>query len=611
MAGRRPREPALPTGPRFGVDEGQEIAVGDEAWPRLVPLVGTVLECALVGSSIGLGVEDDEWFAGLIQEVQGNIMSGWLIKCTLLGCERGAVFDEVARMVAEGLIHLCPADPCPHQTDPSWVHVTKVRMWKCANFDCDYLSDPGAGYLKKAATKEKRAATIAAKQAAGAAQVRAPAKTGPEQKRGRRPVQSPGSPIISLVSEEEPGEGTTGPGEISPARRGALRQTLRRTRERILGQAGGEGARSKGAGVFGGGATPSASAPAAEPSGLVAGTNLNPSHQTPLRLAAVEDLSGSTMKTLKKQLSGAGSASSALVTQALEQSVRESRNQKKRRRHKDKKDGVRQLVTLLQGKKKKKKKRNQRQGQNRVRFKKDPDGSGGSSSSEYSSGSDYSEKEASEDTDLDCEPPLRKRAAKSPGSVMELLVKHAQEQLDRGALLESEGARASLTTGIKISTYFALLIRPNHAPGSPLLRELYSLAQAIDLLRMGKLPEAADALASRFIAVHTALGDGNWLTASQLELYPLEPVQSTSTATMLEAQKHRRLVLKSQGLGGYGNRWWGGTGRGKGNYSEKGKKGEPKGKNKGKGKGQSKEQSWGSKNEANPWRENKEDAKKP
>ena len=194
---------------------------------------------------------------------------------------------------------------------------------------------------------------------------------------------------------------------------------------------------------------------------------------------------------------------------------------------------------------------------------------------------------------------------------MELLVKHAQEQLDRGALLESEGARASLTTGIKISTYFALLIRPNHAPGSPLLRELYSLAQAIDLLRMGKLPEAADALASRFIAVHTALGDGNWLTASQLELYPLEPVQSTSTATMLEAQKHRRLVLKSQGLGGYGNRWWGGTGRGKGNYSEKGKKGEPKGKNKGKGKGQSKEQSWGSKNEANPWRENKEDAKKP
>ena len=74
MAGRRPREPALPTGPRFGVDEGQEIAVGDEAWPRLVPLVGTVLECALVGSSIGLGVEDDEWFAGLIQEVQGNIM---------------------------------------------------------------------------------------------------------------------------------------------------------------------------------------------------------------------------------------------------------------------------------------------------------------------------------------------------------------------------------------------------------------------------------------------------------------------------------------------------------------------------------------------------------
>ena len=192
---------------------------------------------------------------------------------------------------------------------------------------------------------------------------------------------------------------------------------------------------------------------------------------------------------------------------------------------------------------------------------------------------------------------------------MQMLVKHAQEQLDRGALLESEGAGPGVTSGIKISTYFALLIRPNHPAGNPLLRELYALGQAIDLLRMGRLPETADALASRFIAVHTALSDGRWAIASQLELYPLEPVQSATMSTMLQAQKHRRLIQKSQGW--YGNsRFWGQTGRGKGGgANEKGKKGEPKGRGKGKGKQSPKEGSW-SKAESNPWKENKEEAGK-
>ena len=160
-----------------------------------------------------------------------------------------------------------------------------------------------------------------------------------------------------------------------------------------------------------------------------------------------------------------------------------------------------------------------------------------------------------------------------------MLVRHAQEQLDRGALMEESGT-SSVVAGIKIATYFGLLIRPYHPQGSPLLRELYSLAQAIDLLRQGRLPEAGDALAARFIAVHTALSDGGWQTASQLELHPLEPVQSTSTATMLLAQKHRRLVQKSQGLAP--GRWWtGGKGKGQG-FSEKGRKGE-QGKGRGKG----------------------------
>ena len=195
---------------------------------------------------------------------------------------------------------------------------------------------------------------------------------------------------------------------------------------------------------------------------------------------------------------------------------------------------------------------------------------------------------------------------------MEMLVKLAQEQLDKGALLEANGAQPSLVSGVKISTFFALLIRPYYPANSPLLRELYALGQTIDLLRAGQLAETADALASRFIAVHTALSEGGWGTAAQLELYPLENVQSASVATMLQAQKHKRLLQKSQGV--YNNRWSNaGAGKGKGNtWSEKGRKGDAKGRGKGaKNKGSGKDSSGGKKGEnSNPWRDSQEEANK-
>lgn len=158
-------------------------------------------------------------------------------------------------------------------------------------------------------------------------------------------------------------------------------------------------------------------------------------------------------------------------------------------------------------------------------IKPDPDpsdGSGGTSSSSSSSRGRRRRRkdDSSEDSDLSFEAPLRKKAAREPGSVMEMLIRHAQQQLDQGALLEDGGAAAGLTSGIKLSTFFALLIRPFHSNSSPLVRELFALGQSIDLLRAGRLPECVDSLASRFIAVHTALSDGNWQVASQLEMYP-------------------------------------------------------------------------------------------
>lgn len=109
------------------------------------------------------------------------------------------------------------------------------------------------------------------------------------------------------------------------------------------------------------------------------------------------------------------------------------------------------------------------------------------------------------------------------------------------------------------------------------------------------------------------MSDGNWQVASQLELYPLEQVQSTTTSTMLQAQTHRRLIWKAQG---FSSRFYG---RGRGGWQkgsggdEKGEKGW-KGKGKGKGKGkQDRKGSWenpGGKGRENPWKDNKEEAGK-
>lgn len=248
-------------------------------------------------------------------------------------------------------------------------------------------------------------------------------------------------------------------------------------------------------------------------------------------------------------------------------------------------------------------------------MKRDPDGGDpGGSDSEEDDESDEEDKlrhlwELSSDSEQSCEAPLRRKSLKRPGSVMELLVRHAQEQVDRGALMDGPGEEPGLTSGIKISTYFSLLIRPYYPAGSPLLRELYALGATIDLLRMGKLAECADALASRFLAVHTALAEGGWSTASQMELYPLEAVvQSASTATMLQARRHRKLVAKSQG---WGEGSWYGQGRGRGSWSntEKGKKGDGKGRGKGRGRSFGKDGN-GKKGDSNPWKDNKEEPPK-
>ena len=607
----KPKEGKTPPAPlMFGVDEGAEIGIDDPGWVSMNLPVGTVLEVAVHGSSLGLGLQDEQWFAMSVDHVTGDHLAGRQVVGRYMGSDGDAYVDEIMALLEEGAVHLCLGDPC--LVEAQVIHVNRVRLWAPQTFRAGYLTVPGKALLKDLVAQQKKSTREAPPRKSALRPTGDGRKRPPKEGKGGKP------PVISVPSDEEAPHlaGDQDPPSGTPVK--DLRATLGKMKERILSRGAGE-ARARHERDANTGPGPDVSRSAVPRSGLVAGTSLNPAVQTPLALTRTAASSDTGTGALIKKLAGKSDAASALLAQAVQTSAHEARVRKEKRKDREKGDMLTQLVDLLKGKKKKKRRKHKGNRAHQERegdwIKPDPDpsssGSGGSSSS--SSGGRGRKRPLSDsDSELSFEPPLRKRAMKEPGSVMQMLVKHAQLQLDRGSLLESEGAEPSVISGVKISTYFALLIRPYHAAGSPLLRELYALASAIDLLRMGKLPETADALASRFVAVHTALAEGSWSTASQLELYPLEPVQSANTATMLEAQKHRRLVLKSQGLPVSG-RWWGNyTGKGKaGGGAERTQKGELKGRGKGKGKGGNKTQNWNAnKGQPNPWAENKEEPPK-
>ena len=443
--------------------------------------VGCILEVCLAGCSVGMGTE--EWFAILVREVNLDDESGLLVGGEVLGCENTTYLPELVGTLSTGFIHLCKGDPCEKESERV-VHATKVRLWRLRNFNAAYLSRQGKAIMKNALNAESGIAPpkAPAKAPAGAApKRRAKSKAQAPQALASQGIQVGAGECIDLEADGEPSAGEYGSADAS--QRAHLRSILQETRQRIAG-GGGPRPRQPAEGLAGGaGLGPTGSAVAERR--LVAGTALNPGVLTPLPIGPSVDTSDDEVRRLKKRLNAKGDASSVLLAQAVQTS------QRKNKEKKDKKEGstdrtIRKLAELLGGKKKKKKKRKDRgSGGHRGEtsgIKPDPEGGDGSGPSSSSSSSSRSHRrrrkdDSSEDSELSYEAPLRKKAAKEPGSVMEMLVRHAQQQLDQGALLEEGGAAAGLTSGIKISTFFALLIRPFHSNSSPLVRELFALGQ--------------------------------------------------------------------------------------------------------------------------------------
>lgn len=144
------------------------------------------------------------------------------------------------------------------------------------------------------------------------------------------------------------------------------------------------------------------------------------------------------------------------------------------------------------GEKKSKKKR----GRKRKRI---GHGGGDSPSSSDSDGSRRSspDREESESSSTELLAPLQKRSSKKPGAVLKMLVHHAKTTLDQSSVVGTEKDQ-QVTGGIKISTYFNLLVRPYHSPASKDIKEMNHLAVCLDELRSGQLGRLGDSLSSRF-----------------------------------------------------------------------------------------------------------------
>ena len=382
--------------------------------------------------------------------------------------------------------------------EDQYIHVKRIRCWSAANFKASYLSQGGKKILKDVRAGERKKVLNTARpkgKPAPGLEKKAKGKPSASVAGGnrRKKENKKKDEIISLDSGDDDAVGD-GEGEVEkPAgmTRAGLKDLFKKAKDRMTH--GGATKRAEAESEdSSGGRKPKKSRLALEERRIVSGTNFNPGRMTPLAIEDGRDTSGGGKSRLKKRTLSSRDPGDQLLAQAAQQGD----TQMGKKRRKDKKEG-RKVVELLKkavgGKKRKKEKKKRKRKRKMKKEPGDPDGSDGSSSSSETSSSSSQRRGGESDSELSYEPPLRKKALSAPGSVLTDLIKHAQEQLDKGALMDHDGQPASLTSGIKLSTYFALLIRPYFPNNNPLLRELYQLAQSIDLLRMGKLAETGDA----------------------------------------------------------------------------------------------------------------------
>ena len=174
---------------------------------------------------------------------------------------------------------------------------------------------------------------------------------------------------------------------------------------------------------------------------------------------------GTTMKGLQGQL-----ANRALA--AMDQ----HRSKKKEKKSPAEKVGEAIVKALGVGKVKKEKKGKKRKSKKEDKKKRkksggDPSSSGDSSDSGESSGGSSMDQDSGSSEEY--ENLMRKKSRDRPAAILEMLVQHAKDQLEQSSTVSIPQQKSQVDQGVKLLSYFQILLRPQLGPVTGPVRELF------------------------------------------------------------------------------------------------------------------------------------------
>ena len=603
--------------------------LGDGNWELLEIVRGSIIEVPL--SSTSEVFPEGVVARFLVLQVSMTVDRTVIAEVRSLGCGDAATDAAfISRFNRKhGRLHICVSKPCTHGELENILHISALTVWTCHWGDCPVLTS----VQRRAVRRYLSGAEEEEEDPPGDGGVGPGGKGKPKRKpsgtkrpRGGVPSRPLKRPSAVLVPR---GDGKEGKEKVKKDRRGAtiegedipeeskrrLKESLASLKRRLTGTHGAAEEDFPDPIEDGSDASPVPVDSSSERDALVTGTSMKkadsqekkkkrkkkekPREKVRDKRKSGRDRTSAAMLALEDSNAGMlRGAQSQLARQALVVST-EQRCERKSKGDKASVELARILTKSLRrsGKKRKKEKKDKRKKSKKKKRgggSSSPSSSSGemSSSSRSSSGSQEDKESDSED---ELEPPLKRKARSRPGSVLAMLVEHAKEQLDQSSLVGvPDGQEPKVTQGVKLASYFQILLKAKMAGAMPQQREMHHLSICMDLLRQGKLSAVGDALAARFLCLHQSVLDGNWTAARHMELYPLEESSAAGASIILKTRKHAKLALKAQGyeVGGYGKGYGrGAKGRGKYDYvnpegGEKGKKGKAaKGKGRGPGKG--------------------------
>ena len=605
--------------------------MGDAFWETLEIVRGSIIEIDLAATNEAFPVGSKGLF--VVMQVSVTVDRTVIAEVRSLGTGNpevdGAFSSRFNRK--RGRLHFCVSRPCTHGDVSDVLHVTKVKLWSCRWEECPELTAIQKRAIKKflggAAPgedpeEEPPAGEPLAEGPKGEPSKRRPALRGrgvPKRTPLKRPSGSRKVEAAVPAEGREPAKSRRSKKSredgIPEESRERLKKSLADLKERVTGIRGPAVADLVGPVEESSGDSVVPVDSPSEPGELMSGASLK-------RLESRVKKPRKEKEKVKDKRRSDGPSKKSAAMKALEdtsvgslrgpqsQLVRQalvvSHNEKKERKSRPEKASMElaQILTkTLKGKDRRKKKdkdKKKKKGKKRRRSGKDSDPSSSDGETSDSSLSCPSSArgswDKSSDSEDELEAPLRKKAKAHPGSILTMLVEHAKEQLDQSSMvgIPEEGG-SKVTQGVKLTSYFQILLKAKLAGAMPQQREMHHLSICMDLLRQGRLSAVGDALAARFRSLHQSVLDGNWVAARHMELYPLEESSAAGASIILKTRKHARLAAKAQGYdpGNFGKSYGRGRG-GKGKYDywnqdgadQKGKKGKnAKGKGKGSNKG--------------------------